>query len=80
MRKEFLKDQLYGTIAEMTRNRRFFYRSDIGRNHEYSNWNDEGRQALAEFMEEMAKKIATAEDTAADERAKQMVFNELKKP
>ena len=80
MRKSAVKDQLYGSIVEMMNNRELFYKSDIGKNHEYSNWTDEGRKALMEFVESHSKRILTAEEELIRNRAKEMTFEALKKP
>ena len=80
MRKLAVKDQLYGSIIEMMRNREYFYRTDIGKNHEYSHWTEEGRKALMEFVESHSKRILTAEEELIRNRAKEMTFEALKKP
>jgi len=80
MKKHVLKDQLYGTILEMTKNPKLYYISNIGRNtYEYSNWKEEGRTELQEFIEDITRKMLVAEQQELDERAKTMVFEELKK-
>ena len=80
MKKHALKDQLYGTILEMTKNPKLYYISSIQRNtHEYSNWNEDGRIELQEFIEDITRKMLIAEQLELDARAKELVFKELKK-
>ena len=80
MKKHVLKDQLYGTILEMTKNPKLYYISTIStKTHEYSNWREEGRIELQEFIEDITRKMLVAEKQELEERAKAMVFEELKK-
>ena len=80
MRKSAVKDQLYGSIIEMMNNRDYFYKSGIGKNHEYSHWTDQGQEELLAFVMEHSKRMLTAEDKLVDARAKEMTFEALKKP
>lgn len=80
MKKLAVKDQLYGGIMEMMHNRDLFYRSNIGKNHEYSHWTDQGQQELMTFVLEHSKKMLSAEEADLDARAKDMTFKVLKKP
>lgn len=80
MKKHVLKDQLYGTILEMTKNPKLYYISTIStKNHEYSNWREEGRAEIQEFIEDITRKMLVAEQEELDARAKELVFKELKK-
>ena len=80
MKKYALKDQLYGTILEMTKNPKLYYISSIShKNHEYSNWKEEGRTEILEFIEDITRKMLVAEQEELDARAKDLVFKELKK-
>ena len=80
MRKSAVKDQMYGAIMEMLNNKEYFYRSNIGRRHEYSHWTEEGKAELLEFIQEHSKKMLTAEEAELTARAKEMTFESLKKP
>ena len=80
MRKTALKDQLYGSILEMMNNRDYFYKSNIGKYHEYSHWTDQGKEELMVFVTEHSKKMLTAEDEIVRNKAKEMTFEALKKP
>ncbi len=79
MRKTAIRDQLYGGIIEMMKNREFFYRSEIGKAHEYSSWTDQGKEELVEFIMAHSKKMLVAEEAEIDTLAKEMTFNALKK-
>lgn len=79
MRKNAVKDQLYGSIVEMMGNRELFYKSNVGKHHEYSHWTEEGKQALMEFLESHSKRILSAEEEDLKSRAKEMTFDALKK-
>ncbi len=79
MRKSAVRDQLYGSIVEMMKNRELFYRSEIGKAHEYSHWTDEGKQELLDFLLGHSKKMLIAEEEEIDALARDMTFNALKK-
>ena len=78
MKRHALKEQLYGGILEMTKNRSLFNKSEIGRKHEYSTWTKEGEQELLEFMKNMVCSMLICEDAEIDAKAKEMTFNALK--
>ena len=77
MQKSALKDLIYGGLEEIMNNKAYYYHSSIGMG--YSHLTDEGKAAVAEFMEIMSWKIKEANDADLDKRAKDMVLNELKK-
>ncbi len=79
MRKTAIRDQLYGGIIEMMKNREFFYRSEIGKAHEYSSWTDQGKEELMEFIMAHSKKMLVAEELEIDTLAREMTFSALKK-
>jgi hypothetical protein len=76
MDKNALKDFMYGGIAELMRNRHYFYHSTIGA--EYSHWTEEGQKALADYMHVMGYKMLQAEEKELDKRAKELVIKGLK--
>ena len=78
MKRQALKDQLYGGILEMTKNRTLFNKSDIGKEHRYSDWTSAGEKELLEFIKQMTTNMLVSEDAEIDARAKDMVFNKLK--
>lgn len=76
MDRQAIKDLMFGGITELMNNRNYFYWSSVGSN--YSHFTDEGRQALAEFMEMIGPKMKEAEEKSLDKRAKDLVLKELK--
>ena len=80
MRKDATKDQLYGSVMEMMNNRELFYKSTIGKSHEYSHWTELGQQVLLEFLEAHSKRMLVAEEEFVRNRAKEMTYEALKKP
>jgi len=77
MRRETLKDSLYGGLVEITRNTRLYRFSDIGKKYCY--FTEEGKKEIVEWIETHAAEIATAEDTLLNERAKELMWRELKR-
>lgn len=77
MEKAAIKDLVYGGICELMQNRRYYYRSSVGR--DYSHWTDEGKVAMASFMQEITQYVWDAEEAALDKRAKDIMLAELKR-
>jgi hypothetical protein len=76
MEKQAIKELMYGGVNELMQNRRYFYRSSVGKN--YSHWTEEGKVAMDTFMREITQYIYDAEQRSLDQRAKEMVLKELK--
>lgn len=76
MKKQAVKDLTYGGLMEMISNRNMYYKSSVGK--DYSHLTEEGKAAVAEYIELMAWKMIEAEDVELDRRAKEMVLKELK--
>ena len=74
--KKATKDLVYGGMLELMRNRTYYYHSTVG--SEYSHWTEEGKEALAEYMNFMAFKMLQAEEADLRKRAKEMTMNSLK--
>jgi hypothetical protein len=68
-----IKNLLYGSIRELTKDRRYYYDSSYK-----PHWTEDGKQVVAELMDLYAEKIQTAIKQADEQRAKDMVFNTLK--
>lgn len=68
---------MYGGVSEMMRNRRYYYRSSVGK--DYSHWTEEGKLVVQRFLQDMTQYIYDAEQDELDKRAKDMVLAELKK-
>jgi hypothetical protein len=76
MNKDAIKDFMYGGVAELMRNRTYYYYSSVA--PEYCHWTEEGEQALAEYMTLVGRQMLMAEEKELDQRAKDMVLNKLK--
>lgn len=77
MKRNVTKDVVYGGLLEIIKNERCYRVSNIGR--EYSGLTDLGKETIVEYMADMAWRMHLAEKEELDARAKQMVFDELKK-
>jgi hypothetical protein len=77
MNKGAVKDLVFGGLMELQRNRAYYYYSGAGSSYSY--WTEEGKEAMVEFMKEMAPVMRQAEELDLDRRAKEMVMRELKK-
>lgn len=76
MEKQAIKEIMYGGLKELMDNRQYYYKSSVGKN--YSSFTTVGREALHQFIEELAGFITEAENADLDKRAKDMVIKELK--
>ncbi len=79
MTPETVKAMLYGGLKELTNNKKYFRKSDIGRKHEYSGWTEDGVPEVNEFVKLMTTQLLIAEDTAIEDKAKDMVMENLKR-
>jgi hypothetical protein len=75
MDKSAVKDLIFGGLHELMKNRKFYRYSSI---EYYSQWTDEGKEALAEYMQVMSWKLKEAEEDDLNKRAKDMTINILK--
>jgi hypothetical protein len=76
MDKQALKEFTYGGIAELMRNRKYYYHSNA--DITYSHWTEDGKTALIEYMSFIGYKMLEAEEAELKQRAKDMVINGLK--
>jgi hypothetical protein len=76
MDKQAVKELMYGGVAELMRNRHYFYHSTIGTS--YSHWTEEGHKALAEYMIIIGQKMLESEEAELNQRAKDLVMKGLK--
>ena len=76
MDKEAVKSLLFGGFCELTRDSRYYHRSEVG--PEYCYFTDRGKIAVQDFMTQMAVNIHRAEVADLDRRAKDMVIRGLK--
>lgn len=77
MKRNCTKDVLYGGLLEIIKNERCYRVSNVGR--EYSGLTELGKDTIIEYMGDMAWKMIQAEREELNARAKEMVFEELKK-
>jgi hypothetical protein len=70
------KDKVYGALKEFTKNSRLWRSSPVGR--EYCHLTEEGREVIADMIQDMLRTIDTLERKAVDQRAKEIVFETLK--
>jgi hypothetical protein len=60
----------------MSRSNEFLYRSSIG--HKYSHWTEDGQRAVAYYINLITPLMLEIEEKESIERAKSLVFEELK--
>lgn len=76
MDRNAIKDFMYGGIAELIKNRQYYYLSQGS--SEYSYWTKEGQSALLEIIELLSFEIIEAENKELDQRSKAIVIKPLK--
>lgn len=76
MDRSAIKDFMYGGLMELVRNRKYYYYSGVGST--YSHLTDEGKTALAEYMNMVSWKMIEAENNELNARSKEMIMNTLK--
>jgi hypothetical protein len=76
MDRTAIKDLLYGGMMEMMKNRQYYYNSGV--NSSYNSWTEEGKIALAEYMNLVSGKMWEAEQVELNARARELVLKELK--
>ena len=70
------KDKVYGALKEFINNPRLWRSSPVGR--EYSHLTEEGREVIADMMQDILRTVDVLERKALDQRAKEIVFDTLK--
>lgn len=70
------KSVVYGALLEITKNPQLWKHSSVGR--EYSEFTPEGREIIADLMQDMLRTVDVLERKALDQRAKEIVFETLK--
>ena len=74
--KSALKDIVYGSLAELVKNRKYYHHSSVGA--EYSHLTEEGEKVFKEFISFYGHLLIDAEKKDLDKRAKEMVIGSLK--
>ncbi len=76
MDKAALKNILYGSIAELAKDRRFYTYSEFG--EKYCHFTESGQQAVLEILQTWTAKMLEEEKRSLDKRAKELVVKGLK--
>jgi len=77
MKRDAVKDLIYGGLAEITKNGKYYYSSSVGSN--YNHLTEQGREVVMEYVEEMIRVLHKTEHEELDRRAKDMVIDGLTK-
>ncbi len=70
------KDKVYGALKEFTRNPRLWRSSPVGR--EYCYLTEEGREVIVDTIQDILRTVDVLERKALEQRAKEVVWEELK--
>jgi hypothetical protein len=76
MNSNAVKELMYGGIHQLMKNRQYYYHSAVGAS--YCHWTEEGKEALADYINLMGHKLLEAEEIELNQRAKNLVINGLK--
>jgi hypothetical protein len=69
------KDRVYGALKEFTKNPMFWKSSRVGR--EYCHLTDQGREVIADMIQDMLRTVDVLERKAVDQRAQEITFESL---
>lgn len=75
--QEANRSVVYGAMLEITKNPKLWRHSDVGR--EYSHFTDEGREVIADLMQDILRTVAVLDHKALEQRAREVVWDDLKK-
>lgn len=76
---DLIEKQLYLGIVAVFKDDKLYYESTIGKKGEYNHWKEGGQEALLLYIETMAPLILKNEREKLDKRAKELMWEELKK-
>lgn len=76
MNSNAVKELMYGGVHQLVKNQKYYYHSEVGVS--YSHWTEEGKSALADYMNIMVYKMIEAEEAELNQRAKNLVIKGLK--
>lgn len=74
--QEANRGTVYGAMLEITKNPRLWRSSPVGR--EYCHFTEEGREVIADLMQDILRTVDVLEKRAVDQRAKEITFDILK--
>lgn len=73
--KQAIKDMLYGTISELTKNSTFYWK---GVTKDYSHLTDQGKEQISIILESIIPLIHANELEELDEHSRDLTFDLLK--
>lgn len=76
---DLIEKQLYLGIVAVLKDQKIYYESSVGKKGEYNHFQDGGKEALITYIEAMAPLILKNEREKLDKRAKELMWDELKK-
>lgn len=76
---DLIEKQLYLGIVAVLKDNKIYYESSVGNKGEYNYFRDGGTEALITYIEAMAPLILKNERQKLDKRAKELMWEELKK-
>jgi len=76
---KLLEKQLYAGILAVLNDRDAYYQSSIGKKGEYNHFQEGGKEAIMNYIEQFAPLMLRQQNLELDKRAKQLVIDELKK-
>ena len=76
---DLIEKQLYLGIVAVLQDNKIYYKSGVGDKGEYNYFREGGKEALMIYIEAMAPLILKNERQKLDKRAKQLMWDELKK-
>ena len=74
---KILPNQVYAGLYEIVKNKQLYYHSSVGDN--YCHLTEEGEKEVVKWIQLMAPQMVRLEQEIIDKRAKEMVWDELKK-
>lgn len=76
---DLIEKQLYLGIVAVLKDQKYYYESQIGGKGAYNHFQEGGKEALMLYIETMAPLILKNEREKLDKRAKELMWEELKK-
>ena len=74
--QESNRGTVYGAMLEITKNPRLWRSSPVGR--EYCHFTDEGREVIADLMQDILRTVDALDRKVVDQRAKEITIDILK--
>ena len=72
-----LHKQIYAGLFEIIKDSKCYYHSSVGR--DYSHLTEQGKEAVVKWLEMTAFEMLKLEEDELDQRAKKLMWDELKK-